>query len=268
MKTVYSLIGLDKEYSHTLSALSEQIEAKKPLPLVINGLSGGALDSFCYDIVSHIGTKGRCALVIVPTESEAIRVSEMLRSEDIPNSTFLYRESVLYNISASHDSDRERLSTLKALLDGSLSAVVTTPTGAISYTMPPAQLEAYSLCLEVGKTLEIEELCDKLADEHIGLHSVRHGVNVISVGTLCNLACLFDVLNSYPVILSVGSVAGEGDNEGEKFVGRGHLLIARHKISVKLIFITLSRWVFFSKPPPTFQATSLKTSYSKHRNST
>ena len=163
MKTVYSLIGLDKEYSHTLSALSEQIEAKKPLPLVVNGLSGGALDSFCYDFVCDIRAKGRCALVIVPTESEAIRVSEMLRSEDIPTSAFLYRESVLYNISASHDSDRERLSTLKALLDGSLSAVVTTPTAAISYTMPPAQLEAYSLCLEVGKTLEIEELCDKLA---------------------------------------------------------------------------------------------------------
>ncbi len=162
MKTVYNLIGLDREYSHVLSALREQQRAKKTLPIVVNGLSGGALDAFCYDVTQNVSSEGRCALIVLPTESEVGRVCEMLNAEALGARAFNYREPVLYNISASHDTDRERLSVLNELLNNRLSAVVTTPMAMLSYTMPPEILGACSLSLKVGQSIEIDELCEKL----------------------------------------------------------------------------------------------------------
>ena len=145
-----------------LASLKEQSEARKPLPLVINGLSGGALDAFCYNILNTVKSEGKCALVILPDEAEAKRVCEMLNAEGLPSKTFISRELVLYNISASHESDRERLSVLKSILDSELSAVVTTPAALISYTMPPEKLEASSLYLKVGGNIDIDGLCMRL----------------------------------------------------------------------------------------------------------
>ena len=52
MKTghISSAIRLDREFSHLLSALSEQMSGKKPLPIAANGLSGGALDAAAIEI--------------------------------------------------------------------------------------------------------------------------------------------------------------------------------------------------------------------------
>ena len=163
LKTIYSSLTLDREYSHVLASLKEQSEAKKPLPLVINGLSGGALDAFCYNIIKEIKSEQKCALIVVSEENEAKRICEMLNAESLSAKTFISRELVLYNISASHESDRERLSVLKSILDGELSAVVTTPSALISYTMPPEKLEASSLSLKVGKSIDIDTLCRHLS---------------------------------------------------------------------------------------------------------
>ena len=53
MKTghISSAIRLDREFSHLLSALSEQMSGKKPLPIAANGLSGGALDAAAMEIL-------------------------------------------------------------------------------------------------------------------------------------------------------------------------------------------------------------------------
>ena len=142
----------------------EQQQSAKPLPLVVNGLSGGALDSFCAELVTDTKQTKKCTLIIVPNEKEARRITQMLEANELSASFYPYREPVLYNISASHDSDRERLSVLCQLLHGELDAVVTTPPAALSYTMPKEKLQKCSLSLSLGDEMEIDKLCHTLCE--------------------------------------------------------------------------------------------------------
>ncbi len=162
MKHIYSTIRLDREYRQVVSALNEQKQSAKPLPLIVNGLSGGAIDAFCSSLITDTQQENKCTLIIVPSEKEAVRISHMLTSNELRTAFYPYREPVLYNISASHDSDRERLSVLCRMLDGELDAVVTTPIAALSYTMPPEMLEKSSLSLSLGDEMDIDELCRRL----------------------------------------------------------------------------------------------------------
>ncbi len=164
LKHVYSAVRLDREYRQAVTALKEQWTSAKPLPLVINGLSGGALDAFCSELVTDIKADGKTSLVIVPSEKEARRISEMLSFNGLSSAVYPYREPVLYNISASHDSDRERLSVLSDILSGNIDVVVTTPIAALSYTMPKNLLKKTSLSLSVGDEMEITELCKRLCE--------------------------------------------------------------------------------------------------------
>ncbi len=164
MKHVYSAVRLDREYRQVVTALTEQQSSAKPLPLVVNGLSGGALDAFCSELVTDIRSSGKCALVIVPSEKEAARISQMLSSNGLSAAVYPYREPILYNISASHDSDRERLSVLAGILSRSFDAVITTPLAALSYTMPRKNLEKNSLSVSLGDEMDITDLCSRLCE--------------------------------------------------------------------------------------------------------
>ena len=50
--------------------------------------------------------------------------------------TYPARDLNLYNITASHDFEHERLSVLYAILSGECDCVITTPDAALSYTIP------------------------------------------------------------------------------------------------------------------------------------
>ena len=47
-----SIIRQDSEYRASVLALTEQLSAKTPLPIVINGLSGGSADAY---LIEEIG---------------------------------------------------------------------------------------------------------------------------------------------------------------------------------------------------------------------
>ena len=48
MSRISSLIRYDGEFGHSIAQMKETLAAKTPLPIVINGLSGGALTNDEY----------------------------------------------------------------------------------------------------------------------------------------------------------------------------------------------------------------------------
>ncbi|MBR2951473.1 MAG: hypothetical protein IKC43_00680 [Clostridia bacterium] len=115
MKTghISSAIRLDREFSHLLSALSEQMSGKKPLPIAANGLSGGALDAAAIEILRECKEKhGAPLLVLAENEKECRRLAALLTEADFAAKAYPYRDFVMYPVTASHEHDRERLSVL------------------------------------------------------------------------------------------------------------------------------------------------------------
>jgi transcription-repair coupling factor (superfamily II helicase) len=104
----------------------------------------------------------RPTLILVPNETERIKVTDALCHSGINALGYKKRDLVLHNIRASHDVDRERLLVLSKLLSGETDAVVATPTAALGLTMPPEMLEENSLRLTVGDIISPEELSDRL----------------------------------------------------------------------------------------------------------
>ena len=141
MKELTLPIRLDREFRGAMIALGEQLEAKAPLPIVINGLSGGAIDAFTVETVREAA---RPSLVLVRAESEASRLCEVLSEAGLRSAFYPSREFCFFESSASHDVERERLSVLYRFCSGELDAVVSTPYAALQPTMPPERLLSLS----------------------------------------------------------------------------------------------------------------------------
>ncbi len=163
MKRLTSLIRLDREFSASMEALSAEFLKKEPLPIVINGLSGGASSAYLVEgALEARRISGTPPLIICGSDAERERVFALLSSSGINARQYKPRDLVFYNISASHDSERERLSVLSDIIYSSCDAVVTTLSAALIYTMPRATLSALSAHLSVGDIISPEELSEKL----------------------------------------------------------------------------------------------------------
>ena len=53
MKELTLPIRLDREFRGAMITLNEQLKSSSPLPIVVNGLSGGAIDAFTVETVSN-----------------------------------------------------------------------------------------------------------------------------------------------------------------------------------------------------------------------
>ena len=165
MSKISSFIRLDGEYSHFVETTATEFKAKNPLPIIINGLSGGALDAFMVEAVADARrASASTVLVILDNDTECAKCTESLATLGLKAARYRPRDLVFHNISASHDNERERLSVLLSLLSGELDAVVTTLSSALGFTMPPAVLNERSLSLCVGKEISPKQLSDKLLD--------------------------------------------------------------------------------------------------------
>lgn len=157
------LIRADREYGAVIGTVREQLAAKKPLPLVINGLSDGASAAFLAEAVRDIRTLSSApVLIFTGKEEEAERVCADLSAAGMDVLLYRQRELTLYSVTASHDTERERLFVLSALLSGKAEVVVTTAPAALLYTVPAARLSGLSMTLSVGDTLAPEALEKKL----------------------------------------------------------------------------------------------------------
>ncbi len=159
---ITQLLHADHLLGDLLRALDEQTAAKTPLPLIVNGLTGGAADALCAETVRHAARRDTPVLLVAPSEAEAIRLTAMLETAGIRAAHFPARDLTLYEFSASHVAERERLFVMHALLHGKVEAVVTTPGAATGYTLPPEELTAHTVELRVGGECPPDEVSERL----------------------------------------------------------------------------------------------------------
>ena len=149
MRRLSCLIRYDKEFAASLETLRLQMKADAPDPIIINGLTRGASSAYLVEAIREVRTlSGAPVLVIVSSESERERCTSGLCAEGINALEYKTRELVFHNVSASHDTERERLSVLSAVMNGTADAVVTTPSAAISYTVPEELLMKLTMSLK------------------------------------------------------------------------------------------------------------------------
>ena len=157
------IIRQDKEFLAFLECLRHEMRKDAPLPIVVNGIAGGASDAFITECVRESSQEGRLPLIILTADdTERSEIASMLTRSGLSVAEYKARELVFHNISASHDVDRERLLVLSHIDDGSLDAIVTTPAAALGYTMPKEVLKANSLSIKLGDELAPERIVDKL----------------------------------------------------------------------------------------------------------
>ncbi len=156
-----SAIMEDREARDCIRIAREAHGAEKPLPLLVNGLSGGAGDAFLCEFLRESRAFSRNALVLVKNETEARNTASLLTLAGIPARHYPKRDFNLYPVTASHDIERERLSVLHALLTRGAVAVAT-PDAAMQYTMPRAVLLSHALSLSLGDEVPPLSLAEKL----------------------------------------------------------------------------------------------------------
>ncbi len=161
---ITELIRCDREYKSVVLSLQEQLRTEKPLPLVVNGLQGGASDAFLAEIVrdGRALTKSP-VLLLVENEDAAERICTLLLRADLEACVFKERDLVFHSISASHDTERRRLSVLSSLMAGQIDAIVSTPAAALLHTMPKQMLAQSSVQISVGDEISPDALQKKLS---------------------------------------------------------------------------------------------------------
>lgn len=163
MKRLFGLIRYDREFLGTLDTLREQLSAKNPKPMVVNGLTVGASSAYLAETITELKKLSAVpALVIVSSESERERCARLLASSGITALQYKERDFVFHNISASHDTERERLSVLTSVMRGECDAVVTTPSAALARTIPEELLMSLTLSIECADELAPEALVERL----------------------------------------------------------------------------------------------------------
>ena len=172
MKSITSLITLEREFEASLEVAEEQLSREECLPLVVNGLSGGAAYAYICEAVSRLTEKAATpVLVVAGNESERDKINALLDKKGLRSRIYKPRNFIFHNISASHENERERLSVLVSLISGEVDAIVTTPDAALTATVPYKKLASLVTLLEIGVTISPEELCCRL--ETLGFRRVE-----------------------------------------------------------------------------------------------
>lgn len=163
MKRLSSLIRHDKEFSSSVDLMRVQLNTANPKPIIINGLTAGASHAYLSESIREIKKSSSLpVLIVVGSESEREKCALSLCSLGLTALEYKARDFVFHNISASHDTERERLSVLRTVMAGECDAVVTTPSAALARTIPESVLSAVTLSVECGMQISPEELVDRL----------------------------------------------------------------------------------------------------------
>ncbi len=161
-------IRLDGEYKELSSSLIKEGSHATPRPILLTGLCEGAADatyvSLIEDLKAQNGGKLKAPVLLVcAEEKECVRLKVFLEQYSIHTGFFVSRDLTLYNITASHEYEHERLKVLSGILHGVYDAIITTPDALLGYTMPPEVLTKNCLRLEYSKSCpETQELCERL----------------------------------------------------------------------------------------------------------
>ncbi len=165
MNIISDSIRSDKEYKELLLAIKHAFLAPKPLKIAASGLCDGAADAALISLIEDArgfsNTKGT-ALVICADEKECVKTRDTLERFGLSSGFYNSRDLNLYNITASHDYEHERLKVLFGISAGLLDAVVTTPDAMLGFTVPYGTLIDKSTKINFDSTIEVNELSTKL----------------------------------------------------------------------------------------------------------
>lgn len=164
MNIVTDLVRRDREYGELFSTVLANFAASKPFPVAASGLSDGASDAVYASLLCDLAKKGKGeqSLIVCAEEKECVRLCDTLLQFGIPAVFFQSRDLNLYNITASHEYEHERLRVLYRLLRGENAVVVTTPDGALGYTMPKEKLAAHNLRVDFDTPVDPGEFAARL----------------------------------------------------------------------------------------------------------
>ena len=178
-------LRLEKEYAGILDCVRTQMK-QKPLPLVISGMppvvEKAFLAEFCQNFSKEHST---CPLILVRDDKTAIKFTDYLRLQGVDAYRYLRRELNIYNITASHENEHERLLVLSKLLFGKPQAIVTTPAAAMGYTMPKEVLDVNRYYFGISDIDEPKDMVDRLSAmgytrvesvDYVGQFSARGGI--------------------------------------------------------------------------------------------
>ena len=165
MQKLTALIRADREYQGFLDTLRATfLRSEELFPIAVNGLSGGAEEAFIAESVEEaLKLSPLPCVIFTGSDTERDKIVSRLCDGGIRAMAYKRREPVFHNIRASHDVERERLSVLFSLISGECDAVVTTPSAALSYTMPRSVLSEMAVRLSVGTAISPEELSKRLS---------------------------------------------------------------------------------------------------------
>ena len=156
-------IRANREYGEIIGSLRASRDRAKPYPLLVTGLCEGALDVFLAACISENNLRSPVAMICVPDEKTAIRIFRSLNAFGLRAAIYPDRDPVLYNMVSSHELEHERIAVLTDITDKKLDAVITTPTAALSFTIPKDALLGATRSLSVGDEADLAELAEFLA---------------------------------------------------------------------------------------------------------
>lgn len=163
MKLINQNIRFDKEYPALIRTLSEELKGQGRA-IAVSGLSGGGETAFLCTLAADTDALfHRQICYVLPSETAAKKLVDDLKEDGIAAAFFDGRDPNYYNMSASHESEGRRLSTLWRLLTGECRAVVTTPEALLSPTMPYSMLKLLARRLAYGESCDMDLLCAALS---------------------------------------------------------------------------------------------------------
>ena len=183
------LSGLIKEsskYKEMISRFKELYKEGTTLPLLVDGISDGALYSLIGSLTEDLKRVTKSPLlVLVGQEQRANRLCEFLNKVGIKGELYPTRDFNFYDMTASHSLEYERLKVLSGIIYGSLDVVFATPDACLQYTVPKSLLKSRSLTVNSDTCLDISEFSRTLYDlgytqcdivEGAGQYAVRGGI--------------------------------------------------------------------------------------------
>ena len=162
MNLLLEHIRQNREYGEIMKALRARTGVARRYPSLVTGLCEGAMEAFLAACVNDV-ENGHPALVVAPDEKSAARLFSALSAFGLRAALYPERDPVLYNIVSSHELEHERIAVLTELVQEKLDAVVTTPTAALSYTIPEETLRKATKLLCVGDTAGMDSLAEFLS---------------------------------------------------------------------------------------------------------
>ena len=174
------------QYSKLIARFDELQKNGECLPLLVDGISDGAIYSLLYSLTEDIRQRtGAPLLILTGEERRANKLNEYLKKSGIKSEFYPVRDFNFYDMTASHDVEYERLRVLSGILLNEIDAVITTPDALTQYTVPKSVLEKSVISVNSDTSLDVSEFSAKLfgmgytlsdAVEGRGQYAVRGGI--------------------------------------------------------------------------------------------